>query len=66
MKLYTPTEIAAFVSTHDLGDASEREVIDCLKRWEREMTAGDEATPSQALFAARRDAVRADSGRLPV
>ena len=60
MKLYTPAEIATFVAANDLGQASEREVVEALKQWETQMRAGT-ADGASALFAARRDAVRVDA-----
>ena len=39
MKLYTPSEIAQFVLAHDFRDATERDVIEALKAWDKRMKA---------------------------
>ena len=40
MKLYTPTEIAAFVVSHDLSRADERDVIEALRAWDKDAKCG--------------------------
>jgi hypothetical protein len=50
MKLYTPAEIAQFVSSHDLRDATEREIIQALKEWDKQLKAETPSVGREAFF----------------